>query len=62
MIKYDSKTKECIIKGNEDDILDEFGVIVYGLRKAKYSEDDICRIIAQVFAKFDIDNGRRKNK
>lgn len=38
MIKYDSKTKECIIKGNEDDILDEFGVIVYGLRKATWYE------------------------
>lgn len=56
MIKYDSKTKECIIKGYEDDILDEFGVICYGLRKATYSEDDICRVIGQVFAKFEIDN------
>ena len=60
MIKCGVDKKECVIIGGEDDILNEFSIIVYGLRKAGFIEDDICKEVGRAFAKFE--NEEEKSK
>lgn len=62
MIKSNIGTKKCTMIGKEDDILIEFSMIVYGLREACYSEDDICKAVGEALARFDINKYKEKGK
>lgn len=59
MIKCGVDKKECVIIGSEDDILTEFGIICYGLRKVGFDEDDVCKSVGQAFAKFENDEEKK---
>lgn len=60
MIKCGVDKKECVIIGDEETILNEFSIIVYGLCKAGFNEDDICKGVGQAFAKRE--NEEEKSK
>ena len=62
MIKCEDSKKECVIIGEEKEILFEFGVICYGMIRADYDVERLLHSLQMAYEKSKEDKKRKEKR